>query len=153
MKRSLSGSDDMVTTVKEFGSWKGVFGRHSTQVKEIATDLRSLIVGLHPETVEVPRKKENSVSFGFGTKKKNDSYCYLEPETDRVHVGFLWGAALDDVNGILNGKGKYIRHLRICDQKTARSAKVAHMVHQAVNERRIALSAGEAQAVNREISA
>jgi len=129
----------MVTTITKLGTWGSVFGRRSKTVKAIAEDLRSAIIGLHPDTVEVPRKGDKAVSFGFGEKKMSESYCYLMPQTDRVNLGFWSGALLDDVNGLLEGTGKKLRHVKVFDQDTARSAKIAHLIHLAMEERKAAL--------------
>lgn len=129
----------MVTTVTKLGTWGSVFGRRSKTVKAIAEDLRALVIGLHPETVEVPRKGDKAVGFGFGEKKMSESYCYLMPQTDRVNIGFLWGATLEDPNALLEGSGKKLRHVKVFDQETARSAKVAQLVHLAMEERRLGL--------------
>ncbi len=131
----------MVTTITKHGTWGGVFGRRSKAVKAIADDLRALVVGLHPDTVEVPRKGDKAVAFGFGEKKMSEAYCYLMPQTDRVNLGFWWGAALDDPNKLLEGTGKKLRHVKVFDQATARSAKIAQLMHMAIEERRNGLEA------------
>ena len=131
----------MVETITRLGTWGGVFGRRSKPVKAIATDLRALITGLHPETVEVPRKGDKAVSYGFGEKRNSEAYCYLAPHPDRVNLGFMHGAKLNDPNGLLEGSGKKMRHVKIFDQETARSAKVAHLVHIAIEERKAGLEA------------
>ena len=142
MKKSLSGYEaGMVTTVDKHGTWGDVFGRRSKNVKAIADDLRALIVGLHPKAIEVPRKGDKAVAFGFGEKKMSEAYCYLMPQTDRVNVGFWWGSTLEDPNDLLEGKGKKLRHVKVFDQETARSAKIAQMMHLAIEERRIGLEA------------
>ena len=130
----------MVTTITKLGTWGSVFGRRTKAVKEIAQDLRALVVGLHPDTVEVPRKGDKAVSFGFGEKKMSESYCYLMPQKDRVNIGFWWGASLDDPNTLLEGTGKKLRHIKVFDRETARSAKIAHIVHLAIEERRAGLA-------------
>lgn len=130
----------MVTTITELGTWGSVFGRRSKSVKAIAEDLRALVIGLHPDTVEVPRKGDKAVSFGFGQKKMSESYCYLMPQRDRVNVGFYWGSVLNDPNDLLEGTGKKLRHVKIFDQHTARSAKIAQLVHTAIEERRAGLN-------------
>ncbi len=129
-----------VTTLTKLGTWGSIFGRRSKKVKAIADDLRALVVGLHPDTVEVPRKGDKAVAFGFGEKKMSQSYCYLMPHTDRVNLGFWWGAMLDDPNGLMEGKGKKLRHVKIYDQATARSAKIAQLVHLSIEERRAGLA-------------
>lgn len=135
----------MVTTIKKFGTWGGVFGRRSKVVKAIAEDLRARIVGLDPDTVEVPRKGDKAVAFGIGEKKMSESYCYLMPQTDYVNLGFWWGAMLDDPNKLLEGKGKKLRHIKIADQDMARSAKVSQMIFLAISERREGLAKAKAE--------
>lgn len=130
----------MVTTITKLGTWGSVFGRRSKSVKAIADDLRALVVGLHPDVVEVPRKGDKAVSYGFGEKKMSEAYCYLMPQTDRVNLGLFWGALLDDPNQLMEGKGKKLRHVKIFDRETACSAKVAHLVHMAIEERKAGLA-------------
>jgi len=135
----------MVTTVTKLGTWSGIFGRRSKLVKEMAEDMRTRIVGLHPDVVEVPRKSDKSVAFGFGEKKLSEAYCYLMPQTGYLNLGFPWGAALDDPNQLLEGNGKKLRHVKIIDQGTARSAKIAHLLHLAMMERKKGLEKAPAK--------
>lgn len=129
----------MVETITKLGTWGGIFGRRTKAVKAIADDLRALVVGLHPDTVEVPRKGDKAVSYGFGEKRNSEAYCYLAPHRDRVNLGFMFGAALDDPNDLLEGTGKNMRHVKIFDQETARAAKIAQLVHLSIEERRAEL--------------
>lgn len=129
----------MVETINKLGTWGGVFGRRSKTVKEIAEDLRSLIIGLHPDVTITPRNGDKAVSFGFGQKKMSECYCYLMPQKDRVNLGLYWGTMLSDPNGLMEGTGKKLRHVKIFDQQTARSAKVAQLLHSAISERKLAL--------------
>jgi len=131
--------ETMVTTITKHGTWGSVFGRRSKKVKSIADDLRALVIGLHPDTVEVPRKGDKAVAFGFGEKKMSEGYCYLMPQTDHVNLGFWWGAALEDSNRLLEGTGKKLRHVKVFNQETARTAKVAQLVHLAIEERKLGL--------------
>lgn len=129
----------MVTTITKSGTWGGVFGRRSKLVKGMANDLRARIIGLHPDVVEVPRNGDKAVAFGFGEKRNSEAYCYLMPQTGYINLGFFWGAMLEDPNGLLEGKGKKLRHIKIADENTARSAKIAHMIHLAHAERQAGL--------------
>ncbi|MEE9314978.1 MAG: hypothetical protein V3V02_10035 [Rhizobiaceae bacterium] len=133
----------MVETLTKLGTWTNVFGRRSKLVNEIADDLRALIIGLHPDTVEVPRKNDKSVSFGFGEKKMSEAYCYLMPQTGYVNLGVYWGAEIDDPNSLLEGTGKKLRHVKVRDTETALSAKIAHLVYMAMEERKASLDKSE----------
>lgn len=129
----------------QVGNLGGVFGRRSKLVKAIGDDLRALIVGLHPDTVEVPRNGDKAVAFGFGEKKLSETYCYLKPHTGYVNIRLQWGALLDDPNSLMEGAGKKLRHVKIHDQETARAAKTAQLVYLAIEERRTALAKSTAK--------
>lgn len=143
----------MVTTVTKYGTWKGIFGRRSDLVRGIADDLRALVLGLHSDAVEVPRKDDKLVGYGFGEKKVSDTYCTIAPQSGHVNLGLPWGAVLDDPNGLLTGKGKRLRHVKIESRATACSAKIAHLVHQAIDERRSGESASRTTSGTKAVAA
>lgn len=129
----------MVTTITRLGTWDDVFVDVEQGLSDIAEHLRSLVVGLHGDAVEVPRKGDRAVSFGFGEKKMSESYCYLMPHKSHLNVGFWWGTALEDPNGLLEGTGKKLRHVKVRDMAMARSAKLAQLIHSAIVERQAGL--------------
>jgi len=62
---------------------------------------------------EAPRLQE-SVKWGNGCWLKGKapvSYVYSEPAC--VQFGFFGGAPLKDPGGLLKGKGKYVRHIKV----------------------------------------
>jgi hypothetical protein len=59
-------------------------------------------------------KLEESVKWGNGCWLKGRvpvSYVYSAP--DHVQFGFFRGASLKDPNGLLQGKGAYVRHIKV----------------------------------------
>jgi hypothetical protein len=57
---------------------------------------------------------EESVKWGNGCWLKGDvpvSYVYSGP--DHVQFGFFAGATLDDPRGLLEGKGRFVRHVKL----------------------------------------
>ncbi len=126
----------MVKTLTKLGTNSGVFTGASDDIKAIGTDLRDLIVGLHPETVEVPRAGDRATAYGFGEKKMSESYCYIAPKKAHVNLGFWWGTSLEDHDKLLEGTGKKLRHVKVRDQVTARDDKIASLVQSSIEERR-----------------
>ena len=97
------------------GTWADVFGPIDPQLSEIAEALAQAIRAIDPHTVEVARPGDRAVSFGVGPKKMSQAYLYLMPQKDRINLGFYQGAALNDPNGLLEGTGKALRHVKIFD--------------------------------------
>ena len=41
------------------------------------------------------------------------AFCYVNAFTGHVNVGFFLGAGLDDPAGLLEGSGKFMRHVKL----------------------------------------
>jgi hypothetical protein len=100
-------------TIERLGTWAQVMKGNAPEVVALAERLRSLIVDLDTEVVEVPRAGEGSVAYGVGEKKMSEAYCYLMPQNDRVNLGFYHGVDVDDPGGLLEGTGARLRHVKV----------------------------------------
>ena len=132
----------MATTIDRLGTWDDVFGAVESDVRAIADALRNAILADMPEAVIVPRKGDRAVSFGFGEKKMSQSHCYLQPQDGRVNLGFWHGTSVPDPDGLLEGTGKALRHVKVTDKTMARSDAVRALVAAARVERAKALGLG-----------
>ena len=57
---------------------------------------------------------EESVKWGNGCwVKGKDPVCYVYSDTSWVQFGFFRGAALEDPKKLLEGKGKFVRHIKV----------------------------------------
>ena len=56
-----------------------------------------------------------AIGFSFTGKPMRDGFCHVVTYKNCVNLGFNRGALLADAEGILEGSGKLIRHLRIND--------------------------------------
>ena len=63
--------------------------------------------------VEVPWPRQRVVGYGVGPKKMSEHFCYLAAHNDHVNLGFKYGAALPDPEGLLEGPGKLMRHVKV----------------------------------------
>jgi hypothetical protein len=114
------------------GTWADIFAPHSAEVQQIGLTLRALILRLHPQAVQVARPGDNGVTFGLGPRKMLDGYLYLAPHRGRVNLGFYQGAALVDNSRVLEGTGKALRHVKVCDLATASQPALAELIGQAI---------------------
>lgn len=100
-------------TIERLGSWDEVMAGHADEVVTLASALRTLVIENDPDVVEVPRAGEGSVAYGVGEKKMSEAYCYLMPQRDRVNVGFYHGVDVPDPDGLLEGSGARLRHVKV----------------------------------------
>jgi len=66
-----------------------------------------------PNITEVPWAHQKTVGYGVGAKKMSEHFCYLAPQKDYVNLGFNYGADLPDPDGLLEGTGRLMRHIKI----------------------------------------
>lgn len=120
----------MVT--RDDAGWQAVFGDVAPKVAEIAARLRAGFHTADPETVEVGYPGYNSVNFGVGPRKNADGYGYIMAQKDRVNLGFYQGVDLADPEGLLEGTGDRLRHVKVRNLDLAGAPAVAALIGGAV---------------------
>jgi len=123
----------------KFGTFDELMAGKDGSLVEIATTLRNLIFQLHPESVEVVRLGDKAASFGVGPKKMSEAYTYVMPLKDRVNLGFYLGAELPDPQGLLDGTGKKLRHVKVRSLEIANDPAVRNLIIASIEERKNAL--------------
>jgi hypothetical protein len=79
---------------------------------------RTLIRALRRFVKSAAPKLAESVKWGNGCwVKGKDPVAYVYSDDGLVQFGFFRGASLDDPKGLLEGKGAYVRHIKV--RKTA----------------------------------
>ncbi|MCA9970013.1 MAG: DUF1801 domain-containing protein [Anaerolineales bacterium] len=109
------------------------------ELAALAWQLRTAILEVHPQAVEVVRLGDNAASFGVGPKKMSEAYCYVMPQRSWVNLGFYQGAALPDPQGLLEGTGKRLRHVKLHAPAAVAQPAVRALIAAALAERRAAL--------------
>jgi hypothetical protein len=108
--------------------------------KKTARELRSLILDVHPGAVEVVRLGDRAATYGLGPKKMIEGYCYIMPQRGYVNLGFYKGAKLRDPDGLLEGTGAAMRHVKVTDLGKSNRAALRRLVADALAERSKALT-------------
>ena len=111
----------------------------STAVEPIARKLREIILDDFPEAIEVVRLGDGAASYGVGPKKMSESHVYVMPQAEYVNLGFWHGVGLPDPDGLLQGTGAKMRHIKVRSVDEAESHAVRALVTAALAERRTAL--------------
>lgn len=126
-------------TVDTHGSFGDAVSGSSSHIKEIAKRLRNLIAEVYPDVVEVPWPKQRIVGYGVGPKKMSEHFCYIGAHSDHVNLGFYYGAQLPDPEGLLEGTGKKLRHIKVREVDEVDRPALRHMVQSSLEEREKAL--------------
>ena len=122
------------------GTFDDVLAKSSDDsIKTIAAFLRELIIKLDPDTFEVPRPGEKAASYGVGPKKISEGYAYIMVLKDSVNLGFYKGTSLKDPNGLLDGTGAALRHVKIRSLAEAKKTEITALLKEAVKERKTSL--------------
>ena len=75
---------------------------------------RTLIRALRKFVAKAAPKLEESVKWGNGCWVKGKApIAYVYSDKDHVQFGFIRGSSLKDPKGLLQGKGEYVRHVKV----------------------------------------
>ena len=64
------------------------------------------------------------------------AFAYVNAFTAHVNVGFFRGAALPDPNGLLEGTGKYMRHVKLRPEGEVDAAALLRLINTAYTDMR-----------------
>jgi hypothetical protein len=104
-------------------------------VRELAYQLRSLVVKVMPGVVEVPWPRMRMASYGVGPRKKSEHFCYISVQKADVNLGFYYGAELPDPEGLLQGTGKLLRHVKVRGASALRTKALRQLLKVASTHR------------------
>lgn len=106
------------------------------ELRSICRSLRGTITSLHEDFVEVVWPRQKIASFGVGPRKMTDHYAYIGVQGAHVNLGFYHGASLTDRDGLLEGTGKKLRHVKLTSVSDAKSAAVTALLRHAITDRK-----------------
>lgn len=122
-----------------FGSFGDLLDiTEETQVA-ICKSLRDTIFEIDPDACEVVRLGDRAATYGVGPKKMSEGYTYILPHKSWVNLGFYKGTHLSDPEGVLEGTGANMRHVKIHSLEQAKNPFVIELIRAALAERRQSL--------------
>ncbi len=122
-------------TIDAYGTFEDAVAKAGDHARELAHQLRKLVASVLPGVVEVPWPRMRMASYGVGPKKKTEHFCYISAQKSNVNLGFYYGAELPDPNGLLQGAGKLLRHVKIREPKAIRSPALRRLLKAASKHR------------------
>jgi hypothetical protein len=124
-----------VRTINDYGTFEESVARGSDRARRLARQLRKLVARVMPDVVEVPWPRMRMASYGVGPKKQTEHFCYISTQKDHVNLGFYYGADLPDPDGLLEGAGKLLRHVKIREARAIRNPALRKLLKVAIAHR------------------
>ena len=94
-------------------------------LREIAQTLRGLILQAVPDISE-------SIKWGTPNYAKSGNVCYLAANNGYINFGFFNGAGLNNPDGLIEGTGAKMRHIKVRRLEDIRPEVFASLVQEAV---------------------
>lgn len=113
-----------MNSYESFESWYQ--DQPSDQI-HIIDKLRSLVSDVSPNLVETSK-------WGNAAWLKKDlPIIYIHTKADHMQFGFFAGANLPDPENLLQGNGKYVRHIRINSISDINKNKFSSLIQSAID--------------------
>jgi hypothetical protein len=101
------------------------------QVREIAVKARQTILSVLPGATEKVYPGWKVIQYGTGADMKS-VFAVISPQRERVNLGLSNGAELADPQGLLEGSGASIRHVKLTSADKAADPAVKELVRGAL---------------------
>jgi hypothetical protein len=102
-------------------------------IVDLALATRELVLEEAPESVELLYDAYNAVSAGYSfTGRPSEAFIHIAVYARWVNLGFQRGSELDDAQRLLQGEGRWIRHIRISELRDLDRPHVRGFVRAAV---------------------
>jgi hypothetical protein len=104
---------------------------YSPQVREIAVKVREAILSVMPDATEKVYPGWKVIQYGAGADMKS-VFAAISPLRERVNLGLANGVDLPDPDGLLEGDGKAIRHVKLTSPEAATAPAVRELIRGAL---------------------
>ena len=94
-------------------------------LRDIAQTLRWLVLQAVPDISE-------SIKWGTPNYAKSGNVCYLAANNGYINFGFFNGAGLNNPDGLIEGTGAKMRHIKVRRLEDIRPEVFASLVQEAV---------------------
>jgi hypothetical protein len=122
---TLDRPDRMTMRMKTYGSFDEYLKDQSRRNQAIIRGLRRLVKRVEPGLNE-------AVKWGNGCWiGSNGPVAYVYSAPDYVQFGFFRGSSLKDPEGLLEGKGRYVRHTKVREPSGVDEEALAALLRQA----------------------
>ena len=128
----------------QLGTFDDLLALAPEPLRPVVDALRTAALAACPGASETVRLGDRAATYGLGPRKMLDGYAYVMPHAKWVNLGLYQGAALPDPDGLLEGTGARLRHVKVRSVEDAARPALRALLDAAVAERRAALGKGRA---------
>ena len=115
--------------MKAYATFDEYLEAQSPKNQEIIRALRKFVRRIEPKLSE-------AVKWGNGCWiDSNGPVAYVYSDTAYVQFGFFNGSSLKDPKGLLEGKGQYVRHIKVRNRSSIDEPAFAALLRQAAHSR------------------
>ncbi len=100
-------------------------------VREIAVKAREAILSVMPNATEKVYPGWKVIQYGTAADMKS-VFAAISPQRERVNLGLAKGVDLPDPDGLLEGDGKAIRHVKLTSPEAAGAPAVRELIRGAL---------------------
>jgi len=120
----------------------GFLARYTPEIEAQLRDARARLRAHFPCGFELVFDNYNALVFGFSpSERSRESFLSIAGYPKWVTLFFLYGTALDDPRGLLEGKGKQVRGIRLKQAEDLDAPAVVALIRQAIAAHESALQA------------
>ena len=124
---SCGDGEQIMAKMKAYASFDDYLENQSAKNQDIIRALRKFVRRVEPGLRE-------AVKWGNGCWiGRNGPVAYVHSDTGYVQFGFFNGSSLKDPKGLLEGKGRYVRHTKVHDPSGIDRRAFATLLRQAAN--------------------
>lgn len=123
----------------KFGSFDDLLGISDPSQHATMKRLREIILEVDPAACEVVRLGDRAATYGIGPKKMSEGYAYIMPFAAWVNLGFYKGTDLPDPEGLLEGTGNKLRHVKVRSLDAVERPSIRALLAAALEERKTSL--------------
>ena len=85
---------------------------YPTEIRDIADQLRSVVVEAVPEAIERVRTGWRLIGYDVPLGRRTRYFAFVAPEPEHVHLGFEYGVWMTDPDELLQGAHLKLRKVR-----------------------------------------
>lgn len=85
---------------------------HEPRIADLLRRLRALVRAVMPSAHEGAMPGRGAIGYG-GPREMADMVCYISGHRAHANLGFTKGTSLPDPDGLLEGTGKHLRHVKV----------------------------------------
>ena len=92
---------------------------YSPDIEELAEQLRGIVHRAVPEAIERVRTGWRLIGYDVPVGRRTRYFAFVAPEPEHVHLGFEYGAWMDDPDGLLRGAHLRLKKVRFVTYEPA----------------------------------